>query len=270
MIVKRLASILKSVLKTPFYRLYLKRLTDAAQTWQLPQHIGIILDGNRRYARTLGLAGFMAGHDRGADKLSDVLRWCFQLNIPVVTIWIFSLDNFNRDQDEVEGLLKLIEAKTRDYILRPDLHENRVKVKYIGRTKLLPESLQNAIGEMEEKTASYERHVLNIAIAYGGREEITDACRDFLTEQIEAGRPIDELLAELKPEAIDSFMYTSGLPDPDLIIRTSGEVRLSGFLLWQSAYSEYYFCDTYWPEFRKIDLLRAIRSYHFRGRRYGR
>ena len=265
-----LASLLKNIVKRPFYEVYQHRLKSESKRWRFPNHIGIILDGNRRYARDLGLDNVLRGHAVGADKLTEVLRWCYDLKIPVVSIWIFSLDNFSRDKIEVDGILKLIEEKTKEFLVSDDVHKNQVKVRYIGKLELLPESLLKAIREMEKATESYTRHRLNIAIAYGGREEITDACQHFLVDQMKSGLSVDEIVKKLDPENLDPYLYTSGIPDPDLIIRTSGEVRLSGFLLWQSAYSEFYFCDTFWPQFRKIDLLRAIRSYDIRQRRFGR
>ena len=268
--VRIVKSLLGNLIKRPFYRFYESRLHSVAKSGRLPNHIGIILDGNRRYARDLGLASILVGHERGAEKLTEVLGWCFEFKIPVVTIWIFSLDNFSRDKGEVDGILSLIEKKTREYTNGKDIHNNRVRVRYIGKLHLLPDSLREAISDIEEATSGYDNFVLNVAIAYGGREEITDACRKFLEEQTDKSQPLKQILTKLNPESIDSYMYTSGLPDPDLIIRTSGEVRLSGFLLWQSAYSEYYFCDTFWPQFRKIDFLRALRSFNERKRRFGR
>ena len=270
MIVKILSSLTKNLIKQPFYKVYQQRLISETKSWKLPDHIGIILDGNRRYARNSGLPSILDGHALGAEKLTDVLNWCFELKISVVTIWIFSLDNFSREKTEVDGILDIIEKNTLAYIEKKDIHQNRVKVKFIGKRELLPESLREAIRKMEEATALYDQFYLNIAIAYGGREEITDACQHYLSDQAKKGLPLENILKGLTPENIDSYLYTSGLPDPDLIIRTSGEVRLSGFLLWQSAYSEYYFCDTYWPDFRKIDFLRAVRSFSHRKRRYGR
>ncbi len=269
--IRLLTSLIRNALKRPFYVFYQQRLTAAARTtWKLPKHIGIILDGNRRYARDQGLSRIIDGHALGANKTTEVLDWCFELNIPVVTIWIFSLDNFNRAQDEVDEIFSLIEEQTRNHLETGTIHKKKARVKYIGKIELLPESLRKAIEEMERSTAHYDQLFLNIAIAYGGREEITDACRQYLSDGIAKGTSTDELLKNLNPDSINSYLYTSGQPDPDLIIRTSGEVRLSGFLLWQSAYSEFYFCDIFWPAFRKIDFLRAIREYNIRQRRYGR
>jgi len=260
----------KRVLQWPFYKLYERRLEREMKTWELPRHIGIIMDGNRRYARALGNQHVSLGHRAGADKLQQVLSWCYEADIPVVTVWSFSLDNFHRDTTEVEALLQLFEDRTRELAEHSEVHTNQVRVRYIGKTELLPEGLRDAIRNVEEATAGYDRFHLNIAMAYGGREEITDAFRHYLEHQIAAGHSLEETLAQFDDTAIEPHLYTSGLPEPDLILRTSGEVRLSGFLLWQSAYSEFYFCDTFWPAFRRIDFLRALRSHHQRQRRFGR
>lgn len=267
---RRLWTLAKHVLLKPFYVLYERRLEAQMKDWVLPEHIGIIMDGNRRYARALGSAQVSLGHRAGADKLRQVLSWCYDAGIPVVTVWSFSLDNFSRDTDEVAALLELFEDRTRELAEHSEVHTNEVRVRYIGKTELLPDGLRQAIRTVEEATAGYGRFHLNIAMAYGGREEITDAFRRYLADQVERGRSLAEVLDEFDDRAIEPHLYTSGLPEPDLILRTSGEVRLSGFLLWQSAYSEFYFCDTYWPAFRRIDLLRALRSHHQRQRRFGR
>lgn len=267
---RQLWSLAREVLKRPFYAVYERRLDRERATWNLPRHIGIIMDGNRRFARAAGTASVAFGHQRGADKLRQVLSWCYDAGIPVVTVWSFSLDNFQRDTSEVENLLRLFETKTRELAEQDEVHTKEVRVRYIGKIELLPESLREAIRHVEAATAGYERYHLNIAMAYGGREEITDAFRAFLTGQAQAGHDVAAALAEFDAHGIEPYLYTSGLPEPDLIVRTSGEVRLSGFLLWQSAYSEFYFCDTHWPAFRRIDFLRALRSHHQRQRRFGR
>ena len=262
--------IFKHVVKTPFYRLYEHRLDSKVHSWTVPRHIGFIMDGNRRFARSLGLQNVSDGHHQGAKKLWEVLSWCYDSGVRVVTVWCFSLDNFQRNTAEVKALLELFEDKTKEIAEHREVHSKRVRVRYIGELKLLPESLQEAIRNAEAATAEYDGYVLNIAMAYGGREEITEAIRCHLRNRIEAGDPVEQIVEELDGAAISRYLYTSGLPEPDLILRTSGEVRLSGFLLWQSAYSEYYFTDTHWPAFRKIDFLRALRSYDERHRRYGR
>jgi short-chain Z-isoprenyl diphosphate synthase len=269
-----LAMLLRATAETiqrPFYRLYERWLNAQAYSWRTPAHIGIIMDGNRRFARMVMRAPDIAvGHRLGADKLREMLDWCFEHHIPVVTVWGFSLDNFNRDSAEVRQLLDLFEVKTREMVDSADLHDNQVRVRFIGRRDLLPASLQDAIACVERATGRYDRFILNIALAYGGREEISDAFRDYLGQQLATGKDLQQALESFSPKAVERYLYTSGLPEPDLIIRTSGEVRMSGFLMWQSAYSEYYFCDTNWPAFRKIDFLRALRSYDERQRRFGK
>jgi len=260
----------KNLVKQPFYYLYLRRLRAKAQHWNHPRHLGVIMDGNRRYARESGLHDTLQGHHAGAEKVKEVLDWCYHLGIPVVTVWSFSVDNFQRSTREVEGLLRLFEDKTREMAASRQVHEHRVRIRYIGRLEMLPESLRQEIRRIEEMTAHYTQLQLNIAMAYGGREEITDAFKRYIAERVERGEKIDDILETFSDVSIEPYLYTSGQPEPDLILRTSGEVRLSGFLLWQSAHSEFYFCETNWPAFREIDFLRALRSYDERQRRYGR
>ena len=260
----------KRSIKSPFYWLYERRLASKVGDWDLPQHIGFIMDGNRRYARKFGFDHVSQGHLRGAQKLWDVLNWCFDVGVPVVTVWSFSLDNFERDTGEVEGLLSLFEEKTRELVHHEDVHANEVRVRFLGRIDRLPQSLQEAIRDAEAATAEYERYRLNIAMAYGGRQEIASAIEGFLQDQKERGKSLDEVVECFHDESIEPYLYTYGQPEPDLIFRTSGEVRQSGFLLLQSAYSEFYFCDTNWPALLKIDLFRALRSYNDRHRRLGK
>ncbi|MBN1656040.1 MAG: di-trans,poly-cis-decaprenylcistransferase [Deltaproteobacteria bacterium] len=254
----------------PFYALYEKHLLVKAATWTLPNHIGIIMDGNRRFARLVRAEDVSFGHQRGAEKLREVLRWCHQIEIPVVTVWALSIDNFRRNKMELESLLSLLESETKKLVRHEDVHQNHIRVRFIGRLDMLPEGLREAIREVEAATSGYSRFLLNIAVAYSGREEITDAFRNYLANQLRLGKSIKEALDRFDDKVVDRHLYTSGMPEPDLIIRTSGEVRISGFLLWQSANSEYYFCDSNWPAFRKIDFLRALRSYDERERRFGK
>jgi short-chain Z-isoprenyl diphosphate synthase len=251
------------------YFLYQRRLLRAVRHGRLPRHIGLILDGNRRFARARGLGSVLEGHRAGAEKVEEVLSWFEELEIRMVTIWIFSTENLGRDPEEVSGLLGLIERKMWDITTDPKIHSKRIRVRAIGKLELLPASTQRAIRAAEDATREYDHFSLNIAVGYGGRQEIADAVQALLREALARGTPVERLTEEVTPDQISKYLYTYDLPDPDLIIRTSGEVRLSGFLLWQSAYSEYYFCDAYWPAFRKIDFLRAIRSYQQRERRFG-
>jgi len=199
-----------------------------------------------------------------------VLDWCSELAVPAVTLWVFSTDNWGRPLDQVSGILGAVEAKVRTLADHPKIHRQRVRVQAIGRLELLPASLREAIRATTDATARYEGMILTIAVAYGGRNEIVDAVRALVAEQAERGLSMSDAMPEITGEAIARHLYTAGAPDPDLIIRTSGEMRLSGFLLWQSAYSEFYFCDVPWPAFRKVDFLRAVRSYQQRKRRFGR
>ncbi len=261
---------LKQLIKQPFYSLYLRRLRSKSHLWKHPEHLGVIMDGNRRFARQAGFASALVGHRLGADKLHEVLRWCHDTEIPVVTVWCFSMENFQRSAREVEDLLGLFEDKTREMANGGQVHEHKIRVRFIGRLELLPESLRHEIARVEEATQDYDRLQLNIAMAYGGREEIADAFRHHISQRVAKGEPIDDVLENLDANSINPHLYTSGQPEPDLILRTSGEVRLSGFLLWQSAHSEFYFSDTNWPAFREIDFLRALRAYDDRQRRFGR
>lgn len=261
---------LKTNIKYIFYRIYQKRLEAKASRWQIPHHIGVVLDGNRRYAVQSGFTDVIQGHYDGANKLEEVLHWCDELGVKIFSIWIFSIDNFKREKSEVTGILDLIEKKMRDLVTIEGLHSNQIRVRALGEIELLPASLQEAIRAAEEATKDYDKFILNVAVAYGGREEIVEACRGHLNAELLAGKDLAQVAKELSVDQITSHLYTSNLPDPDLIIRTSGEIRLGGFLLWQSAYSEFYFCDTFWPSFRKIDFLRAVRDYSRRQRRFGK
>jgi undecaprenyl diphosphate synthase len=269
-VARHLARAAGEAVLSPFYALYRWRLEADLHTWTLPRHIGIIMDGNRRYARGQAFMDVLDGHTRGADKLEEVLEWCEEAGVSIVTVWIFSLDNFKRDAKEVHGLMRLFEQKFVELATHPRIHKNQIRVRCLGQTHLLPEGVQQAIRDAEAATAHYTRRYLNVGIAYGGREEITEAFRRYLVERADQGQSVADIARDLHPGSITPYLDTSHVPDPDLILRTSGEIRLSGFLLWQSAYSEFYFCETNWPAFRKIDFLRALRSYHHRQRRYGR
>jgi short-chain Z-isoprenyl diphosphate synthase len=254
----------------PLYRAYEERLLRHIEGQPVPRHIGIILDGNRRHGERNGVRDPQAIYTLGAQKLDDVLDWCADLGVPAVTLWVFSTDNADRPVEQISGILAAIEAKVRTFTHHPIIHNRRVRVRAIGKLETLPPSLREAIQGAHEATSSYAGMTLTIAIAYGGRDEIVDAMRGLLAEQARRGLTLDDAVSEITREGIARHLYTAGSPDPDLIIRTSGEIRLSGFLLWQSAYSEFYFCDVPWPAFRKTDFLRAVRSYQQRKRRFGR
>ena len=248
------------------YATYEKWLDRQVRKQPIPAHLGIIVDGNRRWAIARSSILY-EGHRYGARTSEQFLEWCLDLDIKTITLYVFSMENFNRPKQEVDTIFEIIEEEARRLLKDPRLHKNEVRVKALGRFDLLPKRLQDVLQEIEQATESYDKHYLNIALAYGGRTEIIDAARKI------AG---DVQRGSARPEEIDEqffmkYLYTAHLPNPypDLVIRTSGEERLSGFLLWQSAYSEFCFLDVYWPEFRRIDLLRAVRTYQKRQRRFG-
>jgi len=249
------------------YRIYHRWLRTQIDRESLPEHIGIILDGNRRWATSREMIAWQ-GHREGAEKVKKFLEWALNLGIKTVTLYAFSTENFKRSVEEVEELMKIYEENLNEVLKSNVIHENQVRINAIGRINLLPERLIQLIEEVEKTTKDYDRFYLNIALAYGGRAEIVDATKE-IAFKVKKG--------ELDPEEIDEgliekHLYTSYLPqqDPDLIIRTSGESRLSNFLIWQSAYSELFIVDVYWPDFREIDLERAIRAYQSRHRRFGK
>ncbi|MCW2776477.1 MAG: undecaprenyl diphosphate synthase [Frankiales bacterium] len=249
------------------YELYERRLARglARQAAPVPRHVGLMLDGNRRWARMVGAPSVNDGHQRGADKIIDLLRWCDEAGVEVVTLWLLSTDNLARPAAELEPLLRIIEGVVTD-LARP---QNRWTLNIVGALDLLPGDTAQVLKEAAEGTGGRPGVMVNIAVAYGGRREIADAVRALLHAHAASGRTLEEVAEVLDVEHIAEHLYTSGQPDPDLLIRTSGEQRLSGFLLWQSAHSEFYFCDAYWPDFRRVDFLRALRAYAARTRRYG-
>lgn len=249
------------------YGVYERWLRNQIDSKEKPSHVGVIMDGNRRWALSQNMIPW-EGHLEGADKVEEFLDWCLELGVETVTLYSFSTENFNREEKEVQELMKLFERTLEEVMKSSRIHDNRVKVRAIGRINTLPQRLQELIHEVEEATKDYDRYYLNIAIAYGGRAEIVDALRK-IASQVKSGEMEPEMIDE---EVIEANLYTAHLPqpDPDLIIRTSGESRLSNFLVWQGAYSELFIVDVYWPAFRKIDLMRAIRSYQLRHRRYGK
>ncbi|HEX5352611.1 MAG TPA: polyprenyl diphosphate synthase [Rhodanobacteraceae bacterium] len=252
----------------PLYRWYERGLARQVATEQVPAHIGLILDGNRRFARGIGLEATL-GHQYGVNKLREVLEWCLDLEVRHVTLYVFSTENFGRSKNEVECLLDLFVRESARLLQEPRLKSGRVRVKIIGQRERLPEKVVAASEALELSTADHDGMLLTIALAYSGREEITDAVKGLLAAAAADGRSLESVAAGLKAEELERHLYTGGMPDPDFIIRTSGEQRLSGFLIWQAAYSEFYFCDVLWPAFRRIDFLRAVRTYQRRKRRYG-
>jgi tritrans,polycis-undecaprenyl-diphosphate synthase [geranylgeranyl-diphosphate specific] len=249
------------------YRVYEGRLKAQVEGDEIPSHIGIILDGNRRWAQTQGVFRGV-GHQEGANRAEELLDWCHDLGIKTVTLYVLSTENLERSPEELAELFELIEARLRRLLNDERIVKYRVQVRGIGHLDLLPRSIIDLLAAIEKKTAGYSDHYLNIAVAYGGRAEITDVVKS-VAEDVRSGKLSPDSITE---ETVSTRLYTSYLPnqEPDLIIRTSGEERTSGFLLWQGAYSELVFVDVFWPAFRLIDLLRAIRTYQKRRRRYGR
>ncbi|MBU2559867.1 di-trans,poly-cis-decaprenylcistransferase [archaeon] len=249
----------------PVYRLYEWSLEGDVKKHRIPKHIAIIMDGNRRLAERLGLKPW-EGHRMGADKVEDVLEWCIDVGIETITVYAFSTENFSRPKEELEKLFDIFEEYFGKIARDKRIHKNRVKVKAIGKIERFPDRVREAIKHAEEVTKDYDVLQFNLAMAYGGRAEVLDALKKIAGD-VKSGKIELEAITE---STISENLYTNGLPDPDLIIRTSGEERISGFLLWQSAYSELYFCESYWPGFRKIDFLRAIRTFQERKRRFGK
>jgi tritrans,polycis-undecaprenyl-diphosphate synthase [geranylgeranyl-diphosphate specific] len=249
------------------YKLYEKRLDSEIEKGQIPSHVGIILDGNRRWAQNHNIP-IELGHAIGANVVEKLLDWCHELKIKSITLYVLSTENLSRPKNEVEEILGLIEARLSKLLNDERIYKYHVRVKEMGKLELLPKSIQTLLQTIEEKTANFDDHYLNIAIAYGGRTEITDVVKS-IAEDVERGKLAAKQITQ---DVIEKRLYTSHLPnpEPELIIRTSGEERLSGFLLWQGAYSELMFIDAFWPDFRKIDLMRAIRTYQKRQRRFGR
>ncbi|WP_280637393.1 isoprenyl transferase [Nocardioides sp. W7] len=229
----------------------------------LPQHIGVMLDGNRRWAKAVG-RDTAHGHRAGAANIEPLLGWCDEVGIEVVTLWLLSTDNLNRPEPELAPLLEIIEEAVDSLA-----DQRRWRLHPVGALDLLPAKTAARLKAAEEATRDVDGMLVNVAVGYGGRREIADAVRSLLHEHAAKGTSLEELAGILDVEDIAGHLYTKGQPDPDLVIRTSGEQRLGGFLLWQSAKSEFYFCEAYWPDFRRVDFLRAIRAYALRERRFG-
>lgn len=255
---------LTHVIKDRAYSAYEAQLEKEVKEGVMPQHIAVIMDGNRRYAKVIEVEP-MEGHRLGREKLDEVLHWCLELDIPVLTFYAFSTENFNRNEDEVEYLMDLLEQSLYDFVKNADVHKHKVAIRIIGDRSMLPERVCKAMDCAYEATKDYDRKVLNMAIAYGGRQDIANTVKGIAQDVLDGRITVDDITEH----TISSRISTLGLPDPDLVIRTSGEIRISNFLLWQIAYSELYFTDVFWPEFRYIDLLRAIRTYQKRMRRFG-
>jgi tritrans,polycis-undecaprenyl-diphosphate synthase [geranylgeranyl-diphosphate specific] len=253
-----------SILK-PAYKAYEWYISRNLTPENMPKHVAIIMDGNRRFSKIQGNIDTIEGHKRGIGTLEKFLDWCVDLEIEIVTVYAFSIENFNRPENEVRGLMNLFKENFEGIAKNEKIHKNNVRIKAVGKMELLPEDVRKAIEIAEESTAAYDERLVNIAIGYDGRLEIVDAIKKIVKDVEEGNVDIEEIDEKI----VNKNLYTAGLEDPNLIIRTSGEERLSGFLLWQSSYSELYFCDSLWPELRKVDFLRALRSYQQRERRFG-
>lgn len=254
----------KSGIRRVLYPAYEARVARRLPDDKVPRHIGVMLDGNRRWAKAAG-AAIEHGHRAGAANIEPMLGWCEEVGVEVVTLWLLSTDNLNRGEAELRPLLEIIE----DVVT--SLAEQRTwRINPVGALDLLPSSTAELLKAAKTDTEDVDGILVNIAVGYGGRREIADAVRSLMSEHAQQGTTLEELAQVISVEDIADHLYTKGQPDPDLVIRTSGEQRLGGFLLWQSAKSEFYFCEALWPDFRRIDFLRAVRAYAERERRFGR
>ena len=266
--VTRVGRFARTLLLAPVYGVYTRRLRHEVLQQPVPQHVAVILDGNRRWASSTGLHGPVAGHRAGADKLDELIDWCAQLKIEQVTVWALASENMARTVEELAALLGVIADKLD---LLAALHAQRsVRIRVFGRHAALPDRLRRSIEAVERMTADKDGLRLNIALGYSGRDELVDAVRALVRSLAASGYQSTDMADRISAETLAEHLYTAGEPDPDLIIRTSGEQRLSGFLPWQGTHSELYFTDVFWPAFRELDFLRAIRSFQQRERRFGR
>lgn len=249
------------------YSLYEKWLERVVSRGEIPQHLAVILDGNRRWAKSYGVPTSQA-YRFGADKVEELLKWCLKIGINIVTLYVLSVENIlRRPREELDEIYKLLVERAEKFLKDEIVWREKVRFRVIGRVEYLPHHVAEALLRLEKETMHHDRLHLNIAVAYGGRAEIVDAVIKICS-QVASG---EVLPGQIDEEMIERNLYTNGLPkpDPDLVIRTSGEERISNFLLWQIAYSELVFLDVYWPSFRRIDLLRAIRTYQQRHRKFG-
>lgn len=246
------------------YDVYEKRLLASLVGRPIPRHVGVILDGNRRWAKSIGFTASQ-GHRVGAGKITEFLGWAEEVGVEIVTLWMLSTDNLSRQSDELSELLAIISQAVSALSQTGKWH-----LRIVGDLRLLPEDIANSLRQAAQESPSQSALSVNIAVGYGGRHEIADAVRSLLRDAAAQGRTLEEVADSLTDEDITNHLYTKGQPDPDLVIRTSGEQRLSGFMIWQSVHTELYFCEAYWPDFRRVDFLRALRSYAQRERRMGR
>ncbi len=253
---------IRKAIKSLLYPFYEWRIVKDLDFSKTPHHVGVILDGNRRWAKEHPHPHDPKGHQRGANKITEFLGWCDEAQVQLVTLWLLSTENFKRTPEELDGLLRII-GETVDALCAT----GKWNVKAVGALELLPEWLQQKLANLPQVIDGGVE--VNVAIGYGGRREIVDAVKSYLSAEESAGHSLIDATENLTAENISKFLYTAGQPDPELLIRTSGEQRLGGFLLWQSALSEFYFCEAYWPDFRRVDFLRALRAYSQRQRRLG-
>jgi tritrans,polycis-undecaprenyl-diphosphate synthase [geranylgeranyl-diphosphate specific] len=260
-----MAAEITRIISEAAYQAYERKLLREVHKGPIPKHVAIIMDGNRRFARELGLSS-TDGHRKGKEKLEEVLEWCLDVGIHVLTVYAFSTENLMRDDGELRDLMLLFAENFRKAGDDERVHKHHIRIRVLGQRHLLPKEVQEAIEYAESRTKDYDDYFFNLAVAYGGRQEIVDAIRRVVMDAKEGKISVEDIDEGL----FSRHLYTGDLPDPDLVLRTSGEERISNFLLWQLAYSELYFVDVYWPGFRKIDFLRAIRSFQMRQRRFGR
>lgn len=248
------------------YKIYEKWLYRQIKNNDMPQHIGIILDGNRRWAIKHGYMRWY-GHRVGAGKLKKVIEWAKDFGIKYITVFVFSTENFNRNHDELKWFSNLLREELDNALEDDGLMKHSIKVRFIGDVSRFSDEIQTKIRTLEEKTENNSSMIVNIALAYGGKWDIVNAAKKIAIDIKKGNLEI----GNINYDTFQSYLSTSHMPyqDVDLILRTGGEMRLSNFLLWQAAYSELVFLDVYWPEFRKIDFMRAIRTFQQRGRRFG-
>ncbi|MDZ8202210.1 isoprenyl transferase [Microbacterium sp. SSW1-59] len=249
----------------PLYRLYIGRLRRRLTPDTVPHHVAMMIDGNRRWARLSGFDSAAHGHRAGAAKMREFLRWCDDIGVRVVSLYLLSNDNLRkRDSQELSDLVEIIAELAEELS-----HERDWRVQHVGRSENLPGGLATVLADAQQRTSGHSGLHVNLAVGYGGRGEIVDAVRSLIAAHHRRGGSLEDLAESLTPEQIGEHLYTGGQPDPDLVIRTSGEQRLSDFLLWQSAHSEFYFVEALGPDLREVDFLRAMRDYAERDRRYG-
>lgn len=260
---------LRHTLLRPVFWAYERNLERNVRAGSMPKHVGIIMDGNRRFAKTLRL-GIGAGHAQGASKAKEVLDWCLQMGIMNVTMWGFSTDNRGRSDAEVAHIHNLVARQARELAEDPRLTKHQVRVRVIGDVTDFSADARAALKNVENLTRDHTGMNLQLALGYGGREEIVAAMQRLLLHAEQEGKTLSDVASTLNLDDVAQHLWSAGVPDPDFIIRTSGEERLSGFMLWQSVYAEFYFCDAFWPDFRRLDFLRALRAFQARERRFGR